>query len=334
MRVVPFASLVLLAALGCSATSGTNGFTGGHGASGSGASGSGASTGAGNGGTGADGTGGETGFTTGSQTSQPGCSAAAELVYVLSTDNNLWSFAPDQKKFTLIGQLGCNVPAGATPNSMAVDRNAVAWVNYVSSDDITLEDTGGWVYQVSTTDASCQPSATFTLPSTKWYRLGMGFSTDTAGGTTETLYVTGTGSSTGKSPGLGKLDFGTKSLTTIGQFTGDTKLSGQSAELTGTGDARLFGFFTTTPVRIAQIDPGGAVLSDDSVSSVPTPMAWAFSFWGGAFYLYTSEDGFTPSTVTRWDPATKAVDTSYVLTAPMVIDGAGVSTCAPIGPTT
>ena len=69
------------------------------------------------------------------------------------------------------------------------------------------------------------------------------------------------------------------------------------------------------------------------VSGVPTPLAWAFTFWGGAFYLYTSADGTTNSTVTRFDPTTQAVDTSYVLTAPTVIDGAGVSTCAPVKPT-
>ncbi len=70
------------------------------------------------------------------------------------------------------------------------------------------------------------------------------------------------------------------------------------------------------------------------VNGVPTPAAWAFTFWGGAFYLYTSEDGLTNTTVTRFDPVTKTVDTSYKLTAPAVLDGAGVSTCAPLQPTT
>ena len=99
-------------------------------------------------------------------------------------------------------------------------------------------------------------------------------------------------------------------------------------------NARLFGFFTTSPVRVAQIDKAaGAILSDMPVSGIPVPSAWAFSFWGGAFYLYTS-DGLSNSTVTRFDPTTKTVDTSYVLTAPAIIDGAGVSTCAPLKPTT
>lgn len=319
-------SLVILAAVGCSATSGGTRFTGsGTGGSGAGASGSGAS-----------GQGGDVGLGVGGSSGSggPTCSQAAELVYVLSTDNKLYSFQPDMKQFTLIGTLGCNVQDGAQPNSMAVDRNAVAWVNYVASDGAG-DDTGGWVYKVSTADASCEATPSVTLTDPSWYRLGMGFSTDQVGGTTETLYVTGTGmAGLANSPGLGKIDTTKGTLAPIAQFSGDNKLAGQSAELTGTGDARLFGFFTTTPVRVAQIDKGsGNILSDMAVSSVPTPNAWAFSFWGGAFYLYTS-DGSTNSTVTRFDPTTKAVDTTYNLTAPMIIDGAGVSTCAPLQPTT
>ena len=333
MRAVVLSSAFILAvAVGCSAAPGGTGFTN------SGASGS----GAGNTGTGT-GTGTDTGFgggfssSSGSGTSSgstPGCTVAAELVYVLSTDNNLYSFQPDMKQFTLIGPLGCNVPSSATPNSMAVDRNATAWVNYVADDGLGT-DTAGWVYKVSTKDASCEPTPSVVMPSAEWFRLGMGFSTDAVGGTAETLYVTGTGmAGLANSPGLGRIDLTKKSLVPIHQFSGDGKLTGQSAELTGTGDARLFGFFTTSPVRVAQIDKAaGAILSDMPVSGIPVPSAWAFSFWGGAFYLYTS-DGLSNSTVTRFDPTTKTVDTSYVLTAPAIIDGAGVSTCAPLKPTT
>ncbi len=147
--------------------------------------------------------------------------------------------------------------------------------------------------------------------------------------------MTGTGSTQGtaSSPGLGSIDLSTGTLHAIAQFTGDSNLTGQSAELTGTGDARLFGFFTTDPVRVAEISKTAVKISDMAVQSVPVPNAWAFSFWGGSFYLYTS-DGTTNSTVTKVDPSTMSVDSSYVLTAPTVIDGAGVSTCAPLKPTT
>jgi hypothetical protein len=337
MRFAGFTCLAAVASfvasiVACSATP-TNSFSG-AGASGSGANGTGA------GATGANGTGagmssgGLGGGFNGTGASGAGgagsCSVAAELVYVLSTDNYLYSFDPGKKVFKEIGMLGCNPPSGATPNSMAVDRTATAWVNYVASDPIA-GDTGGWIYKVSTVDASCAATPAVTLQPASWYRLGMGFSTDAANGTSETFYVTGTGVNGGNSPGLAKIV--NDKLLTLGQFSGDAKLVGQSAELTGTGAAQLYGFFTTSPVRVAELAKNAIVLSDMPVNGVQTPMAWAFSFWGGSFYLYTSADGTTNSTVTKFDPSTKSVDATYQLTAPKVIDGAGSSTCAPLTPT-
>ena len=338
MRAVGFASIVLLAVVGCSAAGTTKTFSGttSSGAGGgSGTNGQGGS-GAGNGnGGGLTGLGGNLGGTGGGNSD---CSTAATLVYVLATDNSLWSFDPPTKAFTSLFTLDCPTPSDGNlwaPNSMAVDRNVVAWVNYVGSDPILGTDAAGLVFKVDINAHTCEPTPAVTLPSAKWYRLGMGYAADTAGGTAETLYVTGTGTGTsGKSPGLGKIS-SANALVPIAQFSGDAVLTGQSAELTGTGDAKLYGFFTTSPVRVAELDTASAAVIDDlPVSGVPSPMAWAFSFWGGAFYLYTSEDGTSNSTVTRFDPTTKAVDTSYNLTSPMVIVGAGVSTCAPIIPPT
>jgi hypothetical protein len=339
MRSFGFASFVVLAIVGCSAASSTKQFSGstggstGTGPSGQGGSGSGSNTG---GGLGLGGNPLSGAGSTGSGT--PGCTTAATLVYVLSPDNTMWSFDPPTKTFTNLFTLDCPTPNDGSswaPNSMAVDRNVVAWVNYVGSDPILGTDTGGLVYKVDINARSCTPTPAVTLQSPEWYRLGMGYSTDTVGGATETLYVTGTGTTgSSNSPGLGKIDLTTKTVVPIGQFSGDAILTGQSAELTGTGDAKLFGFFTTNPIRVAQLDKGtGAVLSDLPVTGVATPMAWAFSFWGGAFYLYTS-NGTANSKVTRFDPATKAVDATYTLKAPVVIVGAGVSTCAPIAPPT
>jgi hypothetical protein len=253
---------------------------------------------------------------------------AAGLVYIVSRDSQLWSFEPDKKQFTAIGLIGCNAPSGSLPNAIAVDRNAIAWVNYVASDSMG-NYTAGWVYKVSTADASCQAPPTFTLPGS-WYGLGMAFSTDTVGGTAETLYVTSETFLSATNPGLGKLDFSQKSLIPIGQFTGDSLLTGQLGDLTGTGDARLFGFFgNINPVRVAQMDKTANILSDTPVSGVSSTYDWASSFWGGAFYLFSSDD-IANSTVTRFDATTKSVDTSYVLTAPGVIYGAAASTCAPL----
>jgi hypothetical protein len=321
-------SALSVAVAACSA-SGGNQFTSSNGTGGTG-------------GATATGTGGDIGlgggFVGNGGSSGDGCSEAAKLVYVLSTDNAIWSFEPAQKNFNFLFSLDCPTPNDGNswaPNSMAIDRNAIAWVNYVGSDPLFGDDVAGRIYRVDIDKKTCEPTPAVNLPDS-WFRLGMGFSTDAAGGTSETLYVTGTGNiGAGDSPGLGRIDMAQKTVVPVGQFTGST-LKGQSAELTGTGDAKLFGFFTTQPVHVAQIDKGtGATPAsgDHALSQVQVPGAWAFSFWGGAFYLYTS-DGTSTSTVTKYDPTTNAVDTSYIpgQDTQFIIVGAGVSTCAPLTP--
>jgi hypothetical protein len=244
-------------------------------------------------------------------------------VYVLSSDDNLYSFAPDKKLFTKIGLLGCMTTM--QPNSMAVDRNAVAWVNYVGGGGGNAS--GGVIFQVSTKDASCQPSPAMTLPS-GWAQLGMAFSTNAGGGAvSETLFVSGNGTGMG----LGSIHLATATLTPIGPFTGS--VAGQDAELTGTGDGRLFGYFTTNPVNVAQIDkPTGATPTPVPMSGVSTPSDWAFSFWGGHFYLYSAPGKGTGSDVIDYDPSTGAINLTYMTSIGFTIVGAGVSTCAPTVP--
>jgi hypothetical protein len=164
----------------------------------------------------------------------------------------------------------------------------------------------------------------------------MGFSTDAAQGSSERLFVTGTGNvAGGTSPGLGRIDFATNNVVPVGQFNGP--LAGQNAELTGTGDARLFGFFTTTPVEVAEIDKkAGSILSTAKLPKVETPSAWAFSFWGGDFYLYTAPDeGVFPgrtTNVSKYHPQDGTTDPAYMTNIGFRIVGAGVSTCAPVEP--
>jgi hypothetical protein len=309
-------AVVLPVVIACSASNRT-GF-GGSSGSGDTSAGAGAGSsvdvGAGTGGTNLSGS----GVTTSSGTGG-GCTEAATFVYVLSTDNVMYSFKPDKKQFTKIGPLGCNTTM--QPNSMAVDRDATAWVNYVANDGLGT-DIGGAVFPVSTTNASCKGPA-IAMPN-GWYRLGMGFSSD--GGDAETLFIAGTQSGIG----LGRLDLGAKMVKPVGQFSG--ALSGQSAELTGTGDGRLYGFFTTFPVQVAQINKSNAaIINSKALSQVPTPQAWAFSFWGGDFYLYTS-NGIAQTTVARYRPSDGTVIPNYMTNIGFIVVGAGVSTCAPIEP--
>ena len=324
-------------AVACGGSSGTGFGSSGGGTTSSGSGGSGGGSGSGSGGNGGSsgssfgGSGGSSGSTSGNGN---GCSGqAADYVYVLSAENDLYSFAPAQKVFTKIGTLGCQTTM--QPNSMAVDRNAVAWVNYVQSDK-RGNDTAGVIYQVSTQDATCQPTPTVTLPA-GFYRVGMGYSTQGTS-TSETLYIAGTGNGAGGSgTGLGEISGTT--ATSLGMFTGT--LAGQNAELTGTGDGRLFGFFTTVPtVQVAQIQTDstqgtpGTILSQTPMNGVVPPTDWAFSFWGGHFYLYTSLGLPAPigmgSNVTDYDPVSGSIDTTYMQNIGFDIVGAGVSTCAPV----
>ncbi|MEP7124573.1 MAG: hypothetical protein ABJE95_26835 [Byssovorax sp.] len=340
MRTIWLAPLVVLGLVGlsvaaCSATPGSSQFnTGGSGTGVTSADGSG---GSGVGGTNFSGTGVGGSASTGGGSD---CTEAAKLIYVLSTDNDLYSFNPLAKAFKKIGPLGCNTPM--QPNSMAVDRDAVAYVNYVESDPVFGGDTAGAVYKVSTSDASCKPTPI--QLGDGWFRLGMGFSSDAVMGTAEKLFITGTGATMGgSSPGLGRIDLGTNSVVPLGQFTGS--LSGQNAELTGTGDARLFGFFTTSPVEVAEIDKGGApgmpgkagsIIMTTKLPKVETPAAWAFSFWGGDFYLYTAPSPATDpnrtTNVSRYRPSDGTTDPAYMTNIGFTIVGAGVSTCAPVKP--
>ncbi len=240
------------------------------------------------------------------------CSEESKLVYVFSSDNEIYSFDPPSKKFTLIGSPDCN--ASGSPNSMAVDRDLNAWINYIGS--VHVVPLG--------TLQGCTKA--MDLPN-QFQQIGMGFATNAAGSTEETLFIDGIGGG-----GLAKIDTSSKMVTPIGGFSNDQNLANQSAELTGTGDARLYGYFTTSPyVRVAEIDKSNAnILSDKQLTGVSPPSSWAFSFWGGALYLYAAD--FGNSRVIRYAPATDDVDTNYIGDVGFTIVGAGVSTCAPIVP--
>jgi hypothetical protein len=258
--------------------------------------------------------------------SADGCSAEAKLVYVVSAEDDLYSFNPPTATFTKVGHLNCPAQGLATPNSMAIDRSGTAWVNY----------SDGSLFKVSTVNASCQSTPFVKGQNKDFMRFGMAFATNGTNTTDETLYIAGIEDTTPGQPssggkGLGTIDLTTFKLTMLGDFSGSLK--GQGAELTGTGDGRLFGFFTTNPATLAQIDKAaGATSSDKSLTGVQTGSAWAFSFWGGDFWFYTSS-GISPSKVTRLATSGNG---ELAVVKPDVgsfrIVGAGVSTCAPTEP--
>jgi hypothetical protein len=157
----------------------------------------------------------------------------------------------------------------------------------------------------------------------------MGFSSDAT--KEETLYGVSAKVDDGgiTPPFLAKIDLTTFTLTPVGNFTDG--LMDRPAELTGNGDGQLFGFFTTNPATLAAIDVktgATAATAQKTLTGVVAGDAYAFSFWGGDFWFYTSNPGET-SNVTQYkksgDGSINVVKTAIGFN----IVGAGVSTCAP-----
>jgi hypothetical protein len=246
-----------------------------------------------------------------------GCSEAAKLVYVITDTGALYSFKPDTLVFTSIGTVKCANDGGGY-NSMAVDRSGTAWVNAQS----------GALFKVSTTDASCKPTS-YVAETGPFKTFGMAFSSNSVGSNDETLYVaSNAGIASGN--GLASIDTTTFKLKRIGDYGG--AVSGQSAELTGTGDAKLFGFFTTAPARLGEITKAtGVTPTTRAMDGVSTGSAFAFSFWGGDFWFYTAQAVGT-SSVTRLKQATDKSISVVKANLGFKIVGAGVSTCAPTSP--
>jgi hypothetical protein len=242
--------------------------------------------------------------------------AGDTLIYVLTEDNQLLSFYPPTLAFTPIGMLDCPDPTGATPFSMAVDRRGIAYSIF----------TDGNLFRVDTASAACLPTTFF--PQDGFSTFGMSFVAN-SGDAGETLFVAQDPYVGGKpfSAGLGSIDVTSYNLSFVGPFTPPIP----GPELTGTSDGRLFAFYTPASAEgshILEVDKtSGNTLVDYPLQVGDPSDAYAFGFWGGDFWVFTSPEGAGITTVTKFDPATKTETTAT--TYGDVIVGAGVSTCAP-----
>ena len=252
----------------------------------------------------------------------PVCADASDtLIYVVTESNQLLRFDPQSSAFTFIGTINCPDPYGRNPFSMAVNRSGIAYVLFYDGVD---DPNPGNIFRVSLATASCE--ATNYVPGQSGFDgFGMAFTADDTD-SNETLYVA---SDNPAGEQLGAISESTFVLTPVGTLP--TYVS--ESELTGTSDGRLFGFYApggqtgTGGMTVAQYDKTtAAVIAQNYLPSVDEGSAWAFAFWGGNFYLFTAADGEN-STVTRYNPADGSL--VQVATWPALIDGAGVSTCAP-----
>ena len=164
----------------------------------------------------------------------------------------------------------------------------------------------------------------------------MGFSAKAPGSSAETLFIddlpAGAWATSTSS---------TMTLQRFGPFAG-TLATARSAELTGTGNASLFGFFAGSPLT----DAGDRLRGGDrpvqrgrrhhlALPTVDTGSDWAFSFWGGDFYLYTANkydmnDPYT--TVSRYRPERREPHHGLRRTSASASSAPARSTCAPTTP--
>jgi hypothetical protein len=169
----------------------------------------------------------------------------------------------------------------------------------------------------------------------------MGFVTDTSGGDTEKLYLAGGNNDPSASPKkLAYDDTHGGNLTPVAAGTITATPAQFSPELTGTSEAKLYGFFPNLSqvayvqeINKADGTPVGNTLPLGSTGLGANINDWAFAQWGGTFYIFvTTSDsggGNRNSTVRTIDRATGQYQT-ILQNLPYYIDGAGVSTCAPV----
>ncbi len=255
----------------------------------------------------------------GGQPDTSDCANGNAEIYLISVDAHFYKFNPANLQLTTLGLLAC--PSLATPYSMSVDRQGHAWVVF----------TDGTLYDVDTATLACK-ATNFTPGQSGFTTFGMGFSSNGNGnaGAGETLFVS-EAAFNGLNPvskGLAHIDLKTLKLTAVGPYD---KI-GARAEMTGTGDGRLFAAFEGSPYIVAQINKTNAHIMSQApqkaINYAPDSSNFAFAFWGGDFWLFVGPG--TSTDVFQYKPSNGTTTKRLTLTQEIV--GAGVSTCAPVQP--
>jgi hypothetical protein len=151
---------------------------------------------------------------------------------------------------------------------------------------------------------------------------GMGFSTDTVGGQTDSLFVGGGAQQEESSYSLAKINTATMTAQIVGSEP-------DLPEMTGNSNAELWGFIPAdTSARVVQFDKtdGSVITSFDEPTLAGTTNGYAFAHWGGDYWVFISTQAMT--TVYQVDHTSGAI-TSTTPAPGRTVVGAGVSTCAP-----
>lgn len=249
-------------------------------------------------------------------------------IFVLSSTADLWKYYPMSNTFEELGTISC---PGLLNNtfSMAVDRLGFAWVQF----------TGGELRRINVTNVDQCDDPGYALGQQNVKNFGMAFVSNSESDACDRIFgntYSGFGGYT-EAPNAGDfitIDPDTLALSKLGKTNFD------GAEVTGTGDGRAFVFGGVNPSKLVELDK-----TDGSVVQV-VPLdgleinnsAFAFAFFAGDFYFFTDSNvDFTSSEVTHLDfddSDNNGVQDLTLLTddAPLLIVGAGVSTCAPTAP--
>ncbi len=243
-----------------------------------------------------------------------GCAQGADSVYTIDQfTSHIYKFDPPSKMFTDLGGLSCITMGGATPFSMGVDRNAVAWVLYDS----------GELFKVELNNSLMCTKSTWASPS-GMHVFGMGFSTDIAQGDTDTLYIGGGATQVMASYMLAKVDPTSLNATVIGSET-------QLPEMTGNANAELWGFMPdATMPRVVQFSKadGSIITNYPEPSLAGTMTGYAFAHWGGDYWVFLIRNGEASTSVYQVSGMTGAISSTTPAPGKTIV-GAGVSTCAP-----
>jgi hypothetical protein len=252
------------------------------------------------------------------------CDASKKLIYLSTyvldgatpTQQALYSFDPATLAIAKIGPLACPVIAGSsesTPLAMALDRQGTLWALAVGRQSL---------YHIDPRDASCTATAFQPSADMMNVRLGIGFVSDTPGGT-ETAYLS-------TPTGLARLDQQTLQVTPIGNFDVNPGLTdGLGPTLAGTSDGQLFGVSWLLG-GLLRIDPSNAHIISTSQLPATVNKGFGAAVWGGDVWIF-GDPTSAGSSVTRYDPSTGAT-TTVLDDIGVTVGGAGVSTCAPLAP--
>ncbi|MFO8070966.1 MAG: hypothetical protein R6V85_03740 [Polyangia bacterium] len=249
------------------------------------------------------------------------CSEASELVYVVDQNNYFYSFdpqaSPDQA-FQQVGSGPLSCPSGGQPFSMSVGRDGYAYVLFVEQGLADFNCKA--VNKVDIETGECLGATPFQCGSQGFNTFGMGYVTDGSSTSEERLWI----GSSSSPPNLGTLDVES------GQVTVEASLAASGPEFTGNSLGELWGFFpmANTPA-VAQIDKttGSPIETYQLGELSNNANAWAFAFWGGAFYIFYKTMSDASTNVYKLEDG---VLTTHISDTGTYIVGAGVSTCAPV----